>query len=133
MSPSVVSWRTGSSVRWRAGASCRRGSALAEAVVAAFVLVVGVLATVGMVAGSARDARRARVVEAAAGVLAERVGRWRGAPCVPGVGEQVTAEWRERWQVRAADGVGVLADTVVATGGALEPRVGVVAVAGCGP
>lgn len=101
--------------------------------VAAFVLVVGVLATAGAVAGSARDARRARAVEGAAEVLAARVTTWRAAPCAEAAGEQATPGWRERWQVRAAGGLGVLTDTVVATGGALEPRVGVVAVARCGP
>lgn len=114
-------------------AAARRGAALVEALIAALVLVVGVLATVGMVAGSARDARRARRVEDGAAMLAERVARWRAAPCVTGAGEQVTVGWRERWQVRAAGGLGVLADTVVATGGLAEPRMGVVAVAGCAP
>jgi Tfp pilus assembly protein PilV len=113
--------------------AARCGSALAEAVVAALVLVVGVLATAGAVAGSARDARRARVVEAGAAVLAERVSRWRAAPCAAGAGERVGPGWRERWQVSTARGLGVLADTVEAAGGVGEPRVGVVAVAGCGP
>ena len=105
---------------------------------AALVLVVGVLATAGSMAASVREAQRARAADAAAELLAARVVAWRRAPCVAESGERVlgAGPWgagREWWTVRVAGGVGVLADTVRAGARPLAPRVGVVAVAGCGP
>lgn len=100
---------------------------------AALVLVVGVLATAGSVAGAVRDARRARAVDAAGELIADRVARWRAAPCAGAAGERTVGAARERWQVRAADGVGVLTDTVAMGTDPVAARVGVVAVAGCGP
>jgi len=111
----------------------RRGVALAEAVVAAFVLAVGVLATVGTVAGASRDVGRARAVDAATELLGERVARWQASPCTATGGERVVGALRERWQVDVAGGLAVLADTVTSAAGLSAPRVGVVAVAGCGP
>lgn len=105
---------------------------------AVLVLVVGVLATAGSVAASVREARRARAVDAAAEQLAARVARWRRAPCAADAGDRTlgAGPWgvgREWWAVRAGGGVGVLADTVRLGAGSIAPRVGVVAVAGCGP
>jgi Tfp pilus assembly protein PilV len=105
-------------------------------VVAALVLSVGVLATVGLVAGATRDAGRARSLEGAAEVAAERVARWRGAPCAEAAGERAVGALRERWRVTVAGGAAVLADTVEVPEGAARggtARVGVVALAGCGP
>lgn len=111
----------------------RRGAALAEAVVAAFVLAVGVLATASVVAGASRDVGRARAVDSATELVSERVARWQASPCTVADGERVVGALRERWQVEVVGGLAVLADTVTSAAGLPVPRVGVVAVAGCGP
>jgi hypothetical protein len=102
-------------------------------VVAAAVLTVGVLGVAGALAGGTRDVTRGRTTTAAAELVAERVVAWRGAPCTAGAGERVAGAWRERWHVAVADGLAVLADTVVPAQGMPSPRVGAVAVAGCAP
>ncbi len=100
---------------------------------AALVLAVGLLGTVGVVAGVARDVGRARAADAAGALLAERVAGWRRAPCAADAGERTVGALRERWRVAVVAEFGVLADTVTSAAGRPEPLVGVVAAAGCGP
>ena len=109
-----------------------RGAVLAEVVVAATVLTVGVLGAAGVLAVAARDARRARTRLAGVALLDARIERWRAAPCTPAAGEQRTGALLERWRGTRAGTLATLADTVTldATG---AQRVGVVAVAWCAP
>lgn len=95
------------------------------------MLVVGVLALLGVVAGAVRDLGRARAADAAGELLGERAAAWRGAPCVAGAGERTVGALRERWRVDVAGGLAVFADSVTSAHGLVAPRVGVVAVAGC--
>lgn len=118
---------------WATPRTARRGAALAEALVAAFVLAVGVLATAGTVAGASRDVGRARAVDAATELVSERLVRWQASPCVAAGGERVVGPLRERWRVEIAGGLALLADTVTSAAALPTPRVGVVAIAGCGP
>ncbi|HEY0779975.1 MAG TPA: hypothetical protein VGD56_18565 [Gemmatirosa sp.] len=109
-----------------------RGIVLAEVVVAAAVLTVGVLSAVGVLAVAARDGRRAHAGDAAVALLAARAERWRGAPCATGVGVERTGALVERWRVDRGGALATLADTVTADGDGAQ-CVGVVAVAWCAP
>lgn len=109
-----------------------RGTVLAEVVVAATVLTVGVLGTAGVLAVAARDARRARARHAGVALLTARIERWRAAPCTPALGEQQTGALLERWRGTRAGALATLADTVALDATSAQ-RVGVVAVAWCAP
>ncbi len=109
-----------------------QGTVLAEVVVAATVLTVGVLGAVGVLATAARDARRARIRHVAIALLAARTERWRTGPCTAGAGQQRTGALVERWRATSAGTLATLADTVTPDGDPAR-RVGVVAVAACAP
>lgn len=104
-----------------------RGTVLAEVVVAATVLTVGVLAAAGVLATATRDARRARARLAGVALLAARTERWRAAPCTPGSGEQRTGLLVERWRTTRTGALATLVDTVTLDA-AESQRVGVVGV-----
>lgn len=106
----------------------RRGSVLAQVVVAATVLTVGVLAAAGVLATATRDARRARARQAGVSLLAARTERWRAAPCTPGSGEQQSGLLVERWRATRSGALATLADTITLDAAGTQ-RVGVVGVA----
>ena len=114
-----------------------RGAGLAEVIVAAAVLTIGVLGAVGVLAAAARDGRRARTRHAAVALLAARTERWRATPCATAAttaGEQRTGTLVERWRVTRAGTLATLTDTAVVDGNVAPGsagRVGVVAVAWC--
>ncbi|GJG85368.1 hypothetical protein tb265_05490 [Gemmatimonadetes bacterium T265] len=110
----------------------RRGTVLAEVVVAATVLTVGVLGAAGLLASAARDARRARARHAGVMLLAARVERWRASPCTPAAGTQPAGPLVEQWRATRAGAAATLADTVLLDANGTQ-RVGIVAVAWCAP
>ena len=89
-----------------------RGIVLAEVVVAATVLTIGVLAALGVLATATRDARRARARLAGVALLAARMERWRAAPCTPASGEQRAGTLVERWSTTRSGSLATLTDTV---------------------
>lgn len=122
--------------RRRPTSRSRRGVVLAELVVAATLLTVGVLGATTVLATATRDARRARIRHAATALLTARIERWRTTPCSPATGQELTGALLERWRITTltypAGALGVLADTVILDARGAE-RAGVVAVAWCTP
>lgn len=108
------------------------GTVLAEVVIAATVLTIGVLSAAGVLAVAARDARRARARHAGVALLTARTERWRTNACTPESGEQRTGPLLERWRSTRAGTLATLADTVTLDAAGAQ-AVGVVAVAWCAP
>ena len=101
----------------------RRGSAIAESLVAAVVLSVGVLATAGAIGGAVRQEGAGALRRRAGALLAERAERVRSAPCAADGGARTVDGLVERWRADLSDGTLVLRDSVLLPG----PRRGAVA------